>query len=277
MTSPDDDLASTPDPAPVRRRLPFPADGRSPAGANAPDKGRGNPAHAGRRARAHAKAGGVLAHLASLREDHRARSRAGSTLLAGLAVVIVLGASALVTWTITDDTPAPARPPLTAAARPPASASPSPSASARRSRAPSAAPSTPLPFGAPGDTHEEQDFLSSDGSVTGRGRSVITLKSSGPLTMLNLVVRLAVTPELVASGGSCDPAMIATVTPRGNVVEIRFALAAGTTLPAGTYKCTAEYDHRAGQRNAGGDTYVATATSAGTTVQVYGNFFPRSS
>lgn len=157
---------------------------------------------------------------------------------------------------------------------PTATATASPSASGAASAAPSPTASAA--------TRAQQGFLWSDGSIDPHsldswGQSDITVKNHLTVTALSVEIRVALTPGLADSGTwSTVPAaeLVSTVTRDGDALVYRFTLKPGSTLAPGTYEFAGQYNHAAGGRDAGADSYRATATARGTGVEVYGNFYP---
>ncbi|WP_328460887.1 hypothetical protein OHA21_31035 [Actinoplanes sp. NBC_00393] len=222
---------------------------------------------------------------------HRVRMTA-----AAAAVVAVLAGGGIANWALagsSDPEPAPTATATTASPSPAASPSttvpPSPATSPSRavpaSRAPgskrpasrpAAPPSSPP---APADTpRAEQGPLWSDGSVDPEGRaSVLTLKTTEQLTALEVIVRVARTDGLISRGGTKQTpgASVSTsVTEEPGALIYRFVLSSADTLAPGTYTFTAKYTHLSDRRDAGADTYEATATSAnGAALKVAGDFY----
>jgi hypothetical protein len=226
--------------------------------------------------------------------------------LAGLAATcaVLLGASVAGTWaavghyldprpqTVTTTTastgPVPPAPtpsgsrgavqPGPTAAVPPTGAPASASSSATAS-----APSASAPAGqSPGPTRVQQGFLWSDGSVdpgsnSSWAQSDVTVKSRYTVTALEVTLRVALTPGVATTGEwSTVPAqdLTVSVTRQGGFLLYRWTLKPGVTLAAGTYEFAGQYDHAAGGRDAGRDSYAATATGHGEPVSVYGDFYP---
>ncbi|MFI5495841.1 hypothetical protein [Actinoplanes sp. NPDC051859] len=215
---------------------------------------------------------------------------------AALAVTAVLGAGAVTQWALADDdrTDTPAAPPSATASRLP---SPSPSATpptsavstppdvppARpTSKHPSTSTTTPPAAEDPGagGTKVEQGPLWSDGSVRRStdtaARSEITLKLGEPVTALTVTVRVKRTPGLADQGAVHDVTgarVDSQVIQEPDAFVYRFTLSSGT-LAKGTHVFTARYGHEDRGRDAGGDTYRATATTAaGDNLTVYGDFY----
>ncbi|WP_436527287.1 hypothetical protein [Actinoplanes sp. HUAS TT8] len=196
--------------------------------------------------------------------------------------------------------PVPVTTPTTVAPSPTTALSSSPSAavssaSPAHSRPPvvttaptSQKPTSPAPAltkGQPGNTQVQQGPLWSDGSIDPasgdtQGAGVITLKTTEKLTALQVTVRVAETPGLVSRGGTKSvpgASVTSAVTAETDALLYTFTLASADEVAPGTYTFTARYSYPAGGRNAGGDTYEATATTgSGQQLDVYGNFFPTS-
>lgn len=159
-----------------------------------------------------------------------------------------------------------------------------PPKSAPSSRPPKSAPATSAPVtsspvkGAPGNTRVEQGPLWSDGSVDGTDASVITLKTSETLTALKVTVSVAKTPGLTSRGGTKSvpgASVSVAVTDQPDALLYTFTLSSADEVGPGTYTFTAKYTHDSDTRDAGGDVYEATATTAtGQRLDVYGNFYP---
>ncbi len=146
---------------------------------------------------------------------------------------------------------------------------PSPSVSNKTTGSPSPPKST-----------AEQGFLWSDGSIDGHSsadwsQSNITLKNRETMTALDLKIRVALTPGVSSTGEwSTIGADILTmnVTKQKDALVYEFTLKPGATVAAGSYTFAAQYNH-SGNRDAGQDSYEATATAHGSDVQVSGNFY----
>ncbi|MFC1400086.1 MULTISPECIES: hypothetical protein [Streptacidiphilus] len=162
-----------------------------------------------------------------------------------------------------------------------ATPSPSPSSAPASPSAGASSPSTATgTAGATGATRVQQGFLWSDGSIdphsnTSWSQSNITLKNRYTVTALDVTVTLADTPGLSSTGAwSTVPAadLDTTVTSRNGTLVYEFKLKPGATLAPGSYVFAGQYNHAAGGRDAGQDTYRATATGHGSGAEVYGNF-----
>ncbi|MEU4423035.1 hypothetical protein AB0F81_20620 [Actinoplanes sp. NPDC024001] len=221
---------------------------------------------------------------------------------AAAAVVAVLAGGGVANWALAGDAdpdqavPTPA-PTTTAPAPSPVASAPSPSAlpsspaaslaasqSAPQSapQSPSAPPSKPAtsrPASKPATATPPsvaQGPLWSDGSVApDGGASVITLKTTEQLTALEVVIRVARTEGLASRGGTKQTpgaSVTTSVTEEPDALLYRFVLSSADTLAPGTYTFTAKYTHPAGSRDAGADTYQATATAASGPIKVNGTF-----
>ncbi|GLY05565.1 MULTISPECIES: hypothetical protein [Actinoplanes] len=161
------------------------------------------------------------------------------------------------------------------------SASPSPSRSSARptgTRSPeptaTASPTPPASLVSDGP-------LWSDGSVDPdsgdtQGASVVTLKTAAALTGLQVDIRVARTEGLVSRGGTKHApggSVTVAVIEESDALVYRFTLSSADTLPVGEYTFTAKYTYASGGRDAGGDTYAATATADGSPRHVSGDFF----
>ncbi|WP_042402885.1 hypothetical protein [Streptacidiphilus carbonis] len=224
---------------------------------------------------------------APVRGRRRRSSRSGLR-LAGIvmASAVGFGLSVAGTWAAVGEFsgPKPSEPVVavttpsavgTAEATPSPSTPPSPTTPAGSSSAGSSSPSA-----AAGATRAQQGFLWSDGSIdphstSSWSQSDITLKNHYTVTALDVTVTLADTPGLSSTGvWSSVPAadLDMTVTHRDGTLVYEFRLKPGATLAPGTYVFAGQYNHAAGGRDAGQDTYRATATGHGSPVEVYGNF-----
>jgi hypothetical protein len=138
------------------------------------------------------------------------------------------------------------------------------------------------PSQSPGPIRVQQGFLWSDGSVdpgstSAWAQSDVTLKTKFTVSALDVKLRVALTPGVATTGDwSTVPAqeLTVTVTRQGGFLLYEWTLKPGATLPPGTYEFAGQYDHASGGRDAGQDSYAATATGHGQPVSVYGDFFP---
>jgi hypothetical protein len=221
------------------------------------------------------------------------------------AVVTVFGGGGVGTWALAggDDQdeakPAPTPAPVTTAPSPvntdpvsltpttpatTASTAPTPSRTTPSAGPTTVKPSPSLTKGRPGNTRVSQGPLWSDGSIDPdsgdtQGASIVTLKTTAELTSLDVVIRVARTDGLAARGGTKQTpgaSVTATVVEEPGAYLYRFTLSPADTLDPGTYTFTAKYTYPPGGRDAGGDTYRATAGAGATALDVYGDFFPTS-
>ena len=208
---------------------------------------------------------------------------------AAVAVAAVLGGGGFARWAVAGDgeprpepgptavvtvAPAPAVPASPSATAPysPPSSSPSRVARSRppgRSASPSAAVTTTITGGS-SSPPAGKAVLRADGSVvpdgSSQGSSVVTVTTAERLTALEVTIRVARTPGLVARGGSQQvpgASVTSTVTEEPGTTVYRFVLSSKDTLQPGTYTFSARYTHPAGGRDANGDTYAASAATAG--------------
>ncbi len=247
----------------------------------------------------------MLARITSVAMNDPAPARRGGPRLrpvvVGALVALFGGGGFAVQWALAGDSDrrdavppvvvtTPETPPTTAPAVTPSAGTPHPSTSGNAPRSatspPATAPATGSPApsaGRPDGTRPEQGPLRSDGSVDPdsgdtRGASVITLKTTERLTALKVTVRVAKTPGLSSRGGtkSVPGASVSVdVTDQPEALLYTFTLSPSDEVAPGTYTFTAKYFHASGDRDAGGDTYAAVATTAsGRQLDVYGDFFP---
>ncbi|MFB7268128.1 hypothetical protein ACFCXH_39230 [Streptomyces nojiriensis] len=219
-------------------------------------------AHLPDRARMLARVERGMARPGTARSRDRERTRALSwpkTVLATLATVGTLTASALMVVAAVHDPDPPRNP---SAAAPPA---------AGRAVPPTAAGS-----------RTEDGPLWADGSVDPHSNSYwaqsnVTLKTGKPLTALVVELRIALT-EGVRDTGSwrTRPATDFDVSARqeGGFLVYRWTLKPGRTVPPGEHVFAGQYDHAAGGRDAKDDTYRidATASAAEGGSAVWGGF-----
>ncbi|WP_079148294.1 hypothetical protein [Streptomyces agglomeratus] len=95
-------------------------------------------------------------------------------------------------------------------------------------------------------------------------QSNITLKTREPLTALTVELRVAQTGGVTDTGSWRSlPERDFTVSVReeAGALVFRWSLRAGRTVPAGQHVFAAQYNHAEGSRNAGGDTYTASAAA----------------
>ncbi|MGX6600848.1 hypothetical protein ACWKSP_01730 [Micromonosporaceae bacterium Da 78-11] len=208
---------------------------------------------------------------------HRPRGQAFRLAGSALAVATVLGIGGVARWTLADE-PGPDVPPVATA---PTTTTKAPTTRPSTSRPAGSAPPSTVP-GRPGDTRVEQGPVWSDGSVDPAstdtlGISRITVKAREPITALQVTVRIALTSGVLDQGATVEAAgarFDSTVVQESGALVYRFVSAPGTTLKAGTYVFFAKYAHQDGGRDAGDDTYQATARAGAQELDVYGNFYP---
>ncbi|MFH8533940.1 hypothetical protein ACH4GE_36685 [Streptomyces tendae] len=215
---------------------------------------------------------------------------AGAT--AAVAGVLAIGGFAVAS-AVKDDTPsqrsvatspAPTPSPEGTMSRPPAPpADPTPRSStpgsktpkppeSRVSSRPSAAVSTAPGTSRPPASGVEDGPLWSDGSVDPHSNDVwaqsnITLKTAAPLTALTVELRVAQTGSVTSTGGwraLPEDDFTFTAEERDGFLVYLWTLRQGRTVPAGEWMFAGQYNHERGGRDAGGDRYTATATTAAT-------------
>lgn len=191
---------------------------------------------------------------------------------AAVAVAAILGGGGFAQWALAGDgEPGPIPTPTPVVSVEPSPSGPASPSAVSTSGTPGASPSrpgrvrqsrSPSPAAPPA-------FLWADGSVVpggdSQGSSVVTLKTTERLDALEVTIRLARTDELVSRGGSRQvpgASVTSTVTEEADALVYRFVLSSGDHVEPGTYTFTARYTHRAGGRDANGDSYTATAAGA---------------
>ncbi|MFF8268358.1 hypothetical protein ACF059_13300 [Streptomyces sp. NPDC016562] len=220
--------------------------------------------------------------------------------LASLAAVSVLAVGGFAVAAIVQSPPARPDVPATPAAPatpsgPPASASGSPRStpSAPATGGPTApdrsSPTSPGPSASGGagsarpDGARLQDGpLSSAGSLNPGGnaywaQSDITLKTTQPLTALTVELRVAQTGGVQSTGSwRTLPAEDFTVTVQQEAAAVvyRWVLKPGRTVPAGQHVFAGQYNHAAGEREAGHDRYRVDANGGRGALSVWGGFTP---
>ncbi|WGP12764.1 hypothetical protein [Streptomyces sp. SH5] len=227
---------------------------------------------------------------------------AGACVIGGFAAVPVVRGSDGVpgSFVVREEERPPGQTPTVPAPRPsaPTTSPPAPPAPTGTAEAPAAPTATPSAGGstpparrtdegerppAPGGTalSTTDGPLWADGSIAPEdnpdwAQSEVTLKSREPLTALTVELFVAqnggVRPTgtwQTRPGGDFD----LSVHERDGVLVHRWTLRAGRTVPAGTHVFAGQYDHAPGGRDAGPDTYRATARTAdGTAYEVGGDF-----
>ncbi|MFD0353337.1 hypothetical protein ACFVHW_06230 [Streptomyces sp. NPDC127110] len=134
----------------------------------------------------------------------------------------------------------------------------------------------------PGSARVQDGPLWSAGSLDASGnaywaQSNVTLKTSQPLTALTLELRVAQTGGVQSTGNwRTLPAEDFTVTVRqeGGAVVYRWTLKPGRTVPAGQHVFAGQYNHAAGDREAGHDGYRVDAGGPRGALSVWGGFTP---
>ncbi|MEY9871712.1 hypothetical protein ABH931_001185 [Streptacidiphilus sp. MAP12-33] len=113
-------------------------------------------------------------------------------------------------------------------------------------------------------------------SIVYWSQSDLVLRTAQPLTSLTIELRVAQTGGVRNTGTwRTLPSDDFTVTVRqvGATLVYRWVLTPGLTVPAGQYEFAAQFNHAAGVRDAGGDSYrIDARTSGGSPVAVWGGF-----
>ncbi len=115
------------------------------------------------------------------------------------------------------------------------------------------------------------------GSNTYWAQSDITLKTTQPLTALTVELRITQTGGVQSTGSwRTLPADDFTVTVQheGGAVVYRWILKPGRTVPAGQHVFAGQYNHAAGEREAGHDGYRVDANGPRGALSVWGGFTP---
>jgi hypothetical protein len=203
--------------------------------------------------------------------NEAARTRGSRARIAGAAVAVaaVFGGGGFAQWALAGGTginrPVPPPPstittPVTPAVTVTASPKVSPSSTSPQTHRPPGRSVSPSAAGTPA--------LWSDGSVDVGGKtqasSVVTIKTGETLTALEVTIRVARTAGLVSRGGSQQvpgASVNGSVTEEPGALVYHFTLSSEDNLDPGTYTFSARYTHASGGRDAGADTYEATATS----------------
>ena len=153
---------------------------------------------------------------------------------------------------------------------------PRPSTSAPSTKAP--------PSSAPTSRHSVAP--TADGALSARGdinahstvyweQNDLTVDVAQPLSALTVELRVAETSGVQSTGTwRTAPAddFTSTVTPSDGFLVYRWTLKPGRTIPAAQQIFAAQFNHSAGKRDAGRDTFVVEATAAGRAVTVRGGF-----
>ncbi|GAA2478140.1 hypothetical protein GCM10010406_12840 [Streptomyces thermolineatus] len=152
---------------------------------------------------------------------------------------------------------------------PPASSSPAPKTSIAGTS----------PRAASGNRAED-GYLWSDGAVDPQSndywaQSDVTLRTRKPMDELTVTVRIALT-EGVGRPGSWTSLpggdFRTSVLEEGGELIFRFVLAEGARVPEGEHVFAVQYEHAAGGRDAGGDSYSAEGGGPAGDVSVRGDF-----
>ncbi|WP_328618923.1 hypothetical protein [Streptomyces sp. NBC_00354] len=134
----------------------------------------------------------------------------------------------------------------------------------------------------PGGARVQDGPLRSAGSLAANSnpywaQSDITLKTTEPLTALTVELRITQTGGVQSTGGwRTLPADDFTVTVRdeGAAVVYRWILKPGRTVPTGQHVFAGQYNHAAGEREAGLDGYRVDANGPRGALSVWGGFSP---
>ncbi|MCZ9342394.1 hypothetical protein NGM37_32005, partial [Streptomyces sp. TRM76130] len=161
-----------------------------------------------------------------------------------------------------------------------------PTASADRTA--STDPTAPTTATAPADTGGggggvADGPLWSDGSVdqhsnTFWAQSNVTLKTEESLSALTVRLWIAQTGGVTSAGAwrsLPEDDFTLTVVERDGFLVYTWELKEGRTVPAGTWVFAGQYDHERGGRDAGADTYAATAAAGTLRLSVEGDFAPQ--
>ncbi|BCJ43816.1 hypothetical protein GCM10010168_91410 [Actinoplanes ianthinogenes] len=204
-----------------------------------------------------------------------ARGRGPRIRIAGAAVAVaaVVGGGGFAQWALAgmgDERPTlPPPPAVTASVAPAVTETAEPAPAPSLSLSPSRPSSSRRPTRSKTPSAPPAGALWSDGSVDVGGKtqasSVVTIKTTERLTALTVTIRLVRTDRLAGRGGSQQvpgASVNSAVIEEADALVYRFTLSSGDTLEPGTYTFFARYTYAEGGRDAGADTYAATATSA---------------
>ncbi|MBT2411361.1 hypothetical protein J7I94_12400 [Streptomyces sp. ISL-12] len=145
-------------------------------------------------------------------------------------------------------------------------------------------PATPTAPTAPAAGNGVSDGpLWSDGSVdrhsnTFWAQSNVTLKTEESLSALTVRLRIAQTGGVTSAGAwrsLPEEDFTLTVAEDDGFLVYTWVLKEGRTVPAGTWVFAGQYDHERGGRDAGDDTYAATAVSGSQELSMDGDFAPQ--
>jgi hypothetical protein len=158
----------------------------------------------------------------------------------------------------------------------------SPSPSSSETAASSAPRPTERTLRAPSAAEPEDGPLWSDGWIDPGSneywaQSDITVRTTETLTSLTVELRVAQTGGVSSTGSwrtRPEEDFTLNVEETDGFLVYRWTLKDGRTVPAGEHMFAGQYNHETGNRDAGGDSYVATATADGETYSVHGPFAP---
>jgi hypothetical protein len=189
-----------------------------------------------------------------------------------------------------DDAPVAAPPVTPTTAAPATTAAPKPSTAVttttvpkppRTSTSTSSSPSGSNPP-SPAPETDRDGFLVSTGLVDphsndGWTQGNVVLEFSRTITALDVTVEVALTPGVVETGRwtNVPTNMMSLTSDRSNKTLVyHFTLQQGFTLAPGEYTFAVQFNHAAGKRSAGDDSYVARVTGEGKDAKVSGGFTP---
>lgn len=202
--------------------------------------------------------------------------------VAGVCAVVGYGVAAA----LRDDEPAP-QSVVTSTTPPTPTPTPTPGPDRDRTpdaptRRPSGTPETPpkspkapeppksskapdVPKDVPADRLLWADGSIDPGSSTYWSQSDITVKAEKPLTALTVEVRVAGSGEVADTGNwrsLPEDDFTVSVAERDGFLVYRWTLRPGKTVPVGEHVFAGQFNHPAGKRDAGGDTYAVHAGTA---------------
>jgi hypothetical protein len=179
-------------------------------------------------------------------------------------------------------TPTPSPDATSRAPLPPVDPAPSRSPETREpSTPPSSTPSAPVSPRPPAGV--EDGPLWSDGSVDPHSnefwaQSNVTLKTGEQLTALTVRLQVAQTGGVSSTGAwrsLPEDDFTLTVGEQDGFLVYTWVLREGRTVPKGEWVFAGQYDHERGGRDAGEDSYTATATAGSEELSVAGDFAAR--
>ncbi|MFF9806545.1 serine/threonine-protein kinase [Streptomyces coeruleorubidus] len=150
----------------------------------------------------------------------------------------------------------------------------------RRSPSPSSSAVGKGILQAPPTANTEHGPLWSDGSIDPGSneywaQSDVMIKATRTLTSLTVELRVAQTGGVSPTGSwrtMPEDDFTVTVAERDGFLVYRWTLKQGRTVPIAEHLFAAQYNHAAGDRDAGGDSYEAAATADGRRYSVHGTF-----